>query len=487
MEDPTRTPSDASPAAEAERRSRSVPEAASFRDPHGRVFYVGDRVLRALSTQGLADWDAFVESGLAAELAGEGKLVATQRVDDTAAVELPHGLAAQAVLEHERIPFVSYPYEWPFGMLRDAALLQLELLERAVPRGLILKDATPYNVQWRGPRPVFVDVGSFERLREGEAWTGYRQFCQLFLYPLLLYAWKGVRFQPWLRGSLEGIAPGELRALLSARDLLRRGALTHVVLHSRLERRYADRGGEVKQELRAAGFGPELIAANARRLTRLISRLHAPRRSSAWSEYGATTSYSPEDAERKERFVAAAAADAQPALCWDVGCNEARHARIAARHAGAVVAMDADHVVVDRLYDALSSEGVANVLPLTIDAVDPSPDLGWRATERSGIQGRGRPDLTLCLAVLHHVAVGRNVPVADIVAWLHDLTDAAVVEFAAPEDPMVQRLLARKRPDDHPDYRRDWFERCLLDRFQPLRREELAGGERVLYHVRARR
>src|SRR5919108_6471437 len=178
---------------------------------------------------------------------------------------------AAAVLEHERIPFVSYPYEWTFAMLRDAALLQLELLRRALDEDLILKDSTPYNVQWRGARPVFVDVGSFERLREGEPWAGYRQFCTLVLYPLLLQAYKGVPFHPWLRGSLEGIEPGEMRRLLGFRDRFRRGVLSHVVLHARLEGRYSDR--DVKGELRQAGFHAELIRANARKLRKLVERL----------------------------------------------------------------------------------------------------------------------------------------------------------------------------------------------------------------------
>jgi SAM-dependent methyltransferase len=466
--------------------SRST-DAASFRDPHNRVFYADGRVLRALSDQGLADWEAFSDSGLAAELTAEGKLVATDRADGVAQVDLPHTLATAAVLQHERIPFVSYPYEWSFGMLQDAALLHMELLRRAVGQGLVLKDATPYNVQWRGARPVFADVGSFERLREGEAWAGYRQFCMLFLYPLMLQAWKGVPFQPWLRGRLEGIEPAELRALLSTRDLFRRGAFTHVVLHSRLARRYDDRDVDVKSELRSAGFRPELIAANAQRLERLVGRLSWERGRSTWSDYGATTSYTADDAERKERFVADAVASEQPTLCWDLGCNEGRHARIAARHADTVVAMDADYVVVDRLYEALKREGDTKVLPLVADAVDSSPALGWRGAERRTLEERGRPDMVLCLALLHHVSIGRNVPLADAVDWLASLAPAAVVEFATPDDPMVRRLLARKRDDDHPDYRRDWFERCLGDRFEDVRSEELAGGTRVLYRVRARR
>ncbi len=461
-------------------------DAASFRDPHSRVYYVDGRVLRALSAHGLDDWSAFVDSGLAEELIGEGKLVGTQLAEGDAAVELPHALEATAVLEHERIPFISYPYEWTFGMLQDAALLQLELLRRALAKHLVLKDATPYNVQWHGSRPVFVDVGSFERVRAGEPWAGFRQFSMLYLYPLLLQAWKDAPFQPWLRGSLDGISPREMRSLVSTRDLLRRGAFTHVLMHSRLDRRYEERSDDVKRELGSAGFRPELIAANAAGLERLVSRLQWSPGRSTWSEYHATATYSTDDAARKERFVTDALAAEGPDLCWDIGCNDGRYARLAAEHSRYVVAMDADHTVVERLYRELKRESAETILPLTIDVVDPSPGLGWGQDERKPLVERGRPDLVLCLALLHHVSISANVPLVAVVDWLHGLTEAAVVEFATPGDPMVDRLLARKRGDDHPDYRRDWFERALFERFAAVETLELAEGTRVLYHVRSR-
>ena len=460
-------------------------EPGSFRDPDSRIFTADGRVLRLLSEQGLADWRKLESSGLLQGLVQEGSLVGTREIELS---EVPAGIhgGVAAVLEHDPIPFVSYPYEWTFGMLRDAALLQLRLLRRALEAGMILKDSSPYNVQWQGARPVFIDVGSFEQLREGEPWAGYRQFCMLFLYPLLLQAWKDVPFQPWLRGSLEGITPHECRSLLSARDLLRRGALSHVVLHDRLERRYEEKEADLKGELRKAGFRKELIVANIRGLERLIGRLRwgAAGARSAWSEYGLETTYSHDDAERKARFVADAVASEGPRLVWDLGCNEGRHARIAAEGAEHVVAMDADSLVVDRLYGALREENETRILPLAVNVVDPPPALGWRGLERRPLLERGRPDLTLCLALIHHVSIGGNVPVAEFLDWLRGVTGSLVIEFVSPEDPMARRLLARKRPGDHPDYRADWFEQCLTERFEVVRSEQLAAGARTLYLAR---
>jgi hypothetical protein len=460
--------------------STSGLEPGSFRDPDSRIFTASGRVLRLLSERGLADWRALTASGLLDEL----PVIGTREVEADVPEALHGGVAA--VLEHDVIPFVSYPYEWTFAMLRDAALLQLQLLRRGIEKGLILKDSTPYNVQFRGAEPVFIDVGSFEQLREGEPWAGYRQFCMLFLYPLLLQAWKDVPFQPWLRGSLEGISPHDARALLSARDLLRRGAMSHVVLHNRLESRHEDEDADMKRELRKAGFKKELILANIRGLERLIARLRWEPDRSTWSEYGPHTTYTADDAERKARFVADAVAEERPNLVWDIGANEGRHSRIAAEHAEYVVAMDADSLVVDRLYRALRDEGESRILPLTVNIVDPPPALGWRGLERRPLLDRGRPDLTLALALIHHVSIAGNVPVAEFLDWLHGATRSLVIEFVSPEDPMARRLLARKRPGNHPDYRADWFEQCLNERFDVVRSEPLSreGTARTLYLAR---
>lgn len=457
----------------------------SFRDPDSSVLYDGEGVLRGLTERALADWSAFSATQLYPRLVESGKLVGTQTVDRTdVAPELADGWAA--LLRHERIPFVSYPYEWTFRMLRDAALLQLELLLSALDEDLTLKDATPYNVQWRGTEPVFIDVGSFERLPEGEPWQGYRQFCMLFLNPLLLQAYKSVPFQPWLRGSLGGIAPGDLARLMSMRDRFRRGVLTHVILHARLERKHEESTKDVRGELRKAGFRKELIAANVRRLEKLVRSLDWRPGGSEWSDYGVTTSYDEEGARRKEAFVREAVHSRRWELVWDVGCNEARFSRIAAENARYVVALDGDAAVVDRAYRELASEGRTDILPLVADVTDPSPALGWSGLERQTLAARGRPELTLCLAVVHHVAISGNVPVPEFLTWLRELGTALVIEFPTREDPRAAALLARKRPGAHPDYDREPFERALRERFEIERTEELAGGTRILYFARPR-
>jgi hypothetical protein len=438
-------------------------------------------VFRVLSATGLEDWRALSESPVWRELQNERLVVATEPAELDGLPDLLAGEAAGA-LRHERIPFVSYAYEWPFSMLKDAALLQLELNQRALRAGFALKDATPYNIQWRGTRPVFIDVGSFERLRPGEPWIGYRQFCMQFLYPLMLQAYKDLPFQAALRGSLDGIAPHDARALLAG-ERFRKGVVSNVLLHARLEERYAGaEGRQVKQDLKRAGFNEELLAANFAKLEKLVRRLDWKAGETAWTGYGEANTYDDAAAAAKAQFVREAAARKRSRLAWDVGCNDGRYSRIAAESAELVVAFDADHATVDALYRALRDEGREDVLPLVMSVTDPSPDLGWRGRERASLEHRGTPDLTLCLAVVHHVCITGNVPVREFLDWLRELDTALVIEFPDRSDPMVQRLLSGKREGSNPDYESAHFERALEERFT-VERKAAVSATRALYQA----
>ncbi len=466
--------------------SASAPDGGSFRDPDGRIFDIDGAIVRALSEEGAADWSAFEESGLLGRLVESGDVVetATASAAELEAVNSidPHCRWVTA-LRHERLPFVSYPYEWTFSMLRDAALLQLRVTREALGVGLALKDATPYNVQWRGARPVCIDGGSVERARVGEPWLGYRQFCMLFLYPLLLESYRGIPFQPWLRGSLEGIHPAEARALLRGRDTLRGGVFKHVALHAKLERSHAGGEKDVRKELKDAGFAKELIEANLKGLEKLVRGLDPPDGPTEWSEYGATCSYSDEDTRTKEAFVRAAVLREPRSLVWDLGANDGRYSRIAAEGSAYTVALDVDQGVVERLYRTLTQDDVHTILPLVGDVADPSPGLGWRGRERLPLEERGRPDLVLALALVHHLAISRTIPLRELVDWFADLGSELVVEFPDREDVMVKRLLSRKREGSHPDYQRGDFEDMLRGRFSIVDTVELPSGTRALYHA----
>jgi SAM-dependent methyltransferase len=296
-----------------------------------------------------------------------------------------------------------------------------------------------------------------------------------------------VPFQPWLRGSIEGITPADFAGMLSLRDRLRRGVMTNVVLHARLERRYAAAEGKaVKSELRSAGFGTEMVKANVRRMRKLVERLRWEPGESAWTGYGEDDGYANADRAAKSAFVREAAARRPRRLAWDLGANDGDYARIAAESADYVVAMDADHPTVELLHRRLRDEDERRILPLVVDLCDPSPGLGWRGRERLTLPDRGRPDLVLALALIHHVAITRNVPLGAVIDWLRDLGGELVIEFPTREDPMVRRLLAGKRDAAHEDYELGHFERLLGEAFDVRRSERLPSGTRVLFEATPR-
>jgi hypothetical protein len=374
-------------------------------------------------------------------------------------------------------------------MLRDAAMLTLDVTLEAIEHDMMVKDATPYNVQFRGSRPVFVDIGSFEPLVPGEPWAGYRQFCMQFLYPLMLQSWKGVPFQPWLRGSLDGITPSQMRGLISFRDRFRKGATLHVVAHSRLDRKYSERGmtgGEVKKELKRAGFGKEVLKANVRKMRNVVDSLEWSPPKSVWTQYREIATYTGDEDQVKMDFVRDACAGARDlGLVWDLGANDGRYSRIAAEHASYVLAVDLDASTVDILYRDLQSDNSEKILPLVMNLTDPSPGIGWRNRERKAFLERSKPDMVFALALLHHVSITGNVPMRELVDWLRSLDSALVVEFMTREDPMVKKLLSAKRVD-HADYDQPFFEQLLNESFDIQRTQQMPSGTRILYHVTPR-
>lgn len=469
-------------------------DSGSYRDRDGRVFVDrGGGICRALSSRAWTEWEAVRQTEFFRQAVIDQRIVPTESLADVESLGELQGFASgtgpwAGGLRHAVVPFISYPFEWSFGMLQDAAVLHLELLEQALDEDVTLKDGTAYNVQWVGVRPQFIDVASFERLQAGQAWSGYRQFCQTFLYPLMLQAYKNIPFQPWLRGCLEGITPRDCWNLMSFRDFFRRGVPTHVWLHATLQSSRAVEDTDTPRALMASGFRKDLIRANISGLQRLIRGLRWKSSHSTWSDYASGNQYSPADQIAKENFVRYAVQTQRWGLVWDIGCNTGSYSRIAAENCDYVVALDADSLTVERLYQSLKTEQRPNrapILPLYNNLVDPSAGLGWRGRERKSLADRGQPELTLCLALIHHLVISHGVPLRELLEWLAELRTSLVIEFVSKADPMVQKLL-RGRRDIYTDYEPDIFLKHLSELFEVVRSQPLAAGTRTLYFARAR-
>jgi len=453
-------------------------EKGSFRDRQGQVFYEGDEVFRGISEQALAEWKLLQSTSFFHRLVDEGKIVGTFEIEKS-----NPGWAA--VLRHERVPFISYPYEWSFGMLQDAALLQLNLLLAALEEGMTMKDASSFNIQWRGVRPQFIDIPSFVRLKEGEVWTGYRQFCELFLYPLMLQAYKGVDFQPWLRGSIDGISAFRFKRLLSFASWFKPGVFFHVLLQSKFNEGLDSSQWNVREGLKQAGFNKSLIQSNARRLSKLVAKLKPAAMKTQWLDYAEKNSYSENDRQAKNNVVEEWLSTKKWTMVWDLGCNTGVYSKKAAFHAEYVVAMDSDPSVIERLYQSLKSEGEKRILPLIMNVADASPGLGWRGAERKALTERRRPELVLCLALVHHLVIGANIPLREFMSWLAETCSNVIIEFVSKSDRMVAQLL-RNKDDQYNDYDLEHFETYLNELFEIKKRQPLSSGNRVLFFAKKR-
>lgn len=461
-----------------------MPEAtaddASFRDPAGRVFTTGGRVFRTITHRALSDYRAVRDAHLLRRLADEGLLVPTDEVDIGSFDSLSDDVGL--VVEHPRLPFISYPYEWPFSALKTAALFHLDLHLRLLDRGVTLSDASAYNVQFDGVQPLFIDLLSLRPYREGEYWFGHAQFTEQFLNPLLLTAWLGVAYQSWYRGRLEGIASTDLVRLLPVWRQLDWRALFHLVLPAHFQAR-AGRFGIEERAVAARGRRLPLKAYQSllHQLRRWIAALEiSTGRATTWSDYESTHGYDRTEFESKRDFVARFAGAVRPKLLWDLGCNTGKFSELAlASGARRVIGFDNDQGALEKAFTR-ASDGKLSFQPLYLDAANPSPDQGWRQRERKGLAGRDRPDALIALAFEHHLAIRRNVPLGDLVTWLTGLADQGVIEFVDKSDPRLQRMLTL-RGDIFDDYTRDSFEAALKTHARIIATEEISSSGRTLY------
>ncbi len=450
---------------------------ASFRDPSGHVYHDGSRVLRTVSDRAVPGYEYARDSGALQAWIDRGWVIGTRAAGSgTAATGEP---AARYVLEHDRVEFISYPYEWTFAGLKAAALLHLDLQLDALQRNIKLSDASAYNIQFDGARPVFIDVLSFQAYHDGDYWTGQRQFSEQFLNPLLLRALTGVPHNAWYRGSLEGITAHELSAVLPAGRKVSWNVFAYVTLPARMAARVA-----ASREPPRPPRRPLPRAAYKGLLSQLrhwIARL-APRdeTKTTWSDYDTTQTYTDEERARKRAFVAAFVERTRPKMLWDLGCNTGDYAQLALENgAGRVIGFDADHGALDRAFARAATRGL-KFLPLFLDAANPSPAQGWNEGERRSLSDRAPADALLALALAHHLAIGRNVPLDDVMRWLTMLAPCGVVEFVPKDDPTVRLMLA-SREDIFQDYDEGSFTAALSRHARVVHSEAISSTGRRLF------
>lgn len=451
------------------------PDPASFRDPAGQVFRLDGKLHRSVRTAaGLADFARLEASGLGRRLVASGQLVAYTPVAALSGAD-------EQVLALDELPFISYPYEWCFGQLRDAALLTLDLAAKALAADLLLKDASAFNVAWNGRQPVFIDHGSFTCYQEGEAWSAYRQFARHFLAPLLLMSRCDQRLGCLNRLDLDGIPLDLASSLLPWPTWLSPGALIHLHLHARWENRYADSksaaSGRRRQVSRLS------LQALFSSLHHLVASLRLPPRQTTWSDYYDDTNYSAAAFAAKQELVERLCAAHPAPLAVDFGANTGLFSRIAARSCRTVVAADFDFGAIEKLYARVRAGDGEALLPVVQDLNVPTPELGIGGCERMSFRQRIDGCLALGLALLHHLRISGNWPVDRIIAFFAAIAPVAILEFVPRDDSQVVRLL-RSRPDLYADWTLAHLLEHAARHYRQVETFPLADSGRILILLR---
>jgi hypothetical protein len=450
----------------------------SFRDPSGHVFVRGGQLYRQINRCYAADYDHLIASGLYRALVEQRLLVAHEEVD------APPEVSSDAcrVIQPERIPFISYPFEWSFGQLKQAALTTLRLQRQAVAHDMVLKDASAYNVQFKGVTAIFIDTLSFETWREGTPWVAYRQFCQHFLGPLALMSVTEVRLGQLSRLFIDGVPLDLVSRLLPWRSRLRPSLLMHVHLHARAQARHG----------RATVGGPS-TAFSRRAMLGLVDHLESAVDSltdrdarGPWVDYyDHNHNYSPDAMANKHRLVSALLQRVRPATVWDLGANTGAFSRLASEQGAYTIAFDGDSAAVDRHFDDCRARGEINILPLVMDLANPSSGIGWSHAERLSLLDRGPADVVLALGLVHHLRIANHVPFAMVAEFFHRVGRTLIVEFPLPSDSQVRSMLERQ-PALREGYSLQAFESEFARHFEVDAVHGIAGAERRLYLMRAR-
>lgn len=445
---------------------------ASFRDPSGFLFSRGGILYRQINKRYEEDYSLLMGSGLYDNLTKNGLLIPHEEADEQPAAPP----VAVKVIRPQRVNFVSYPYEWSFSQLKDAALATLSIQRRAMKRGMSLKDASAYNIQFHLGKACLIDTLSFEAYKEGAPWVAYKQFCQHFLAPLALMSKVDVRLSQLLRIYIDGIPLDIASRLLPYRTRFNFGLATHIHWHAKAQSRYA--GQKVESSNRR--ISRDALTGLIDSLTNTVQALDWKPVGTDWGEYYSFTNYSDSAFEEKKNIIADWVLRVQPKSVWDLGANTGLFTRIASDSGIPSVSFDIDPAAVEKNYRQLKAAKEKNILPLVMDLTNPSPSLGWNHSERDSLTSRAPAEMVFALALIHHLAISNNVPLSQIAEFFHGLGKWLVIEFVPKEDSQAQKLLAA-REDIFNEYTMDEFENVFDAKFFIREKLAIPGSNRFLY------
>lgn len=447
---------------------------SSFRDPDGYMFEFEGEFYRAVNFSCKKTFEHFLNSGLYDKLVNEGLIVAFKEVDPASFG--PNDF--YKVLKPEMITFISYPYEWSFSMLKDAAILTLNIQKIAIEYGMSLKDASAFNIQFQGGRPVFIDTLSFELYPVGQPWIAYRQFCQHFIAPLALMSRIDARLNRMFIIDIDGIPLDVTAKMLPFRSRFNLGLFLHIFLHSRSQKKHNSDVIHVSDARR--NFSARAMKALIEGLISSVKSLTWRPNGTEWSDYNDDHVHKKGYIEFKHKVVSGFLDYIKPDFVWDIGSNDGVYSRIAANKDINIVSFDVDPACVDKNYINAKHNNETKILPLLMDITNPSPSLGWGGIERYSFYQRSLPNVVMALAIIHHLAITGNNPLDSIAYNFAKLSEYLIIEFVPKDDEKVKVLLMN-REDIFPDYTQDKFEEIFSTLYHIEQRVPSAHSFRTFY------
>lgn len=446
----------------------------SFRDPSGFIFVEDGRLLRQVNRVYESHYRQFAESGAFDALIEAGLLIPSVEAD----IGLARTADAALIIEPQRIPFISYPYEWCFSQLKAAALATLEIQKEVLKRNFVLKDASAYNIQFNKGRPIHIDTLSFEPYEEGSPWVAYRQFCQHFLAPLLLMNKRDVRLGIWLRDFIDGFPLDLASELLPRKTRFNFQIAAHIHLHAKVQTRAAT----AAPTQRSLSVNRNGLVAMIDGMISLIRSLSLESKKTTWSDYYSETNYSQGAMQAKKTLVSRYLDSlSKPiSMVWDLGSNVGEMSDIASKRGIPTIGLEMDPYAVEEAYRRVTESTDEFQLPLVQDLSNPSPRLGWAHEERESLLDRGPADVAMALALVHHLAIGNNVPLSRISEFMAQCARHLIIEFVPKEDSQIQRMLSTRK-DVFDGYSEVGFESAFDAHWILLNKERIEGTARTLY------
>lgn len=447
---------------------------SSFRDPSGEVFKKDGVIYRNIDSSYKNDYELLMDSGLYRKLTDERLLIPHSEVK-------PISEGIYKTLRPEQIPFISYPYEWCFSQLKDAAITTLRIQKTALEYGMSLKDANCFNIQFYNGLPTLIDTLSFEKYQPGQPWIAYQQFCTNFLSPLLLMSYRNENLNKMLQDFIDGIPLGIASALLPLKTLANPGVLTHIHIHSKAHGHFKQNG----KQKESGSISRNGLLGLVDHLESTVNKLRLNVKKTTWGDYYSEFSYNDRNYAEKKKIVLDLIHGISPKSVWDLGANTGEFSHDIAREGILTISSDNDALAVERNYLYCRENKIAACLPLTIDITNPTPALGWANKERQSFVQRGPADVVLALALIHHLTLTSNIPFALSASFFASICKNLIIEFPEPGDSQVLRLKAHLKTVFH-EYNREAFERSFGKYFEIKKTIGLKGISRTVYLMQNR-